>query len=402
MQADELRRVDVAWVWVDEQPAARLVRSPDGVRLHYLDDYRGRPIATTLPRDVGEVLFAGGAIGPFFAGLLPEGRRLAAVRSATKTSADDDLTLLLAVGEDTIGNVRILPERAPTDPQTASEDTIAPNLDEVDFAELFAAVLRQPMRDRRGIPGAQDKVSGQMISLPLRHAGAHWILKLDPPAVAHLVDNEAFFLAAAKESGLQTAHAEILRDRTGRPGLLVQRFDRELSGGAIRRLAQEDACQVLGRYPADKYRLTTEEVITGLARVCGAPIVAARTLLQQFAFAYLTCNGDAHAKNFSIVRRQNEWHVAPAYDLPSTHPYDDTTMALSLQGRDREDIRRADFIALGEQCGVPQKATARVLDGLLGAVATWIDRLGELPFDQRRVLELQQACRYRAERLAGK
>ena len=37
--------------------------------------------------------------GSLFAGLLPEGRRLGALRRAVKTSADDDLTLLLAVYE---------------------------------------------------------------------------------------------------------------------------------------------------------------------------------------------------------------------------------------------------------------------------------------------------------------
>jgi serine/threonine-protein kinase HipA len=157
----------------------------------------------------------------------------------------------------------------------------------------------------------------------------------------------------------------------------------------------------VGRYPADKYRLTTEAVVQGLARLTGAPIVAARTLLQHFAFAYLTCNGDAHAKNFSILHRDGEWRVTPAYDLPSTPPYGDTTMALTLGGKSREDIRRSDFIALGEVCGVPSKATVRILDGLVAALPRWLDRLEELPFDDRRLHELRQACRHRADRLHG-
>src|SRR5205823_4030239 len=99
----------------------------------------------------------------------------------------------------------------------------------------------------------------------------------------------------------------------------------------------EDACQVLGRYPADKYQVTTAEVIDGLARVTGAPVVAARDLVQQFAFAYLTANGDAHAKNFSVLQRlDGEWRVSPAYDLPSTQPYGDHTMALPLEGKTDE------------------------------------------------------------------
>lgn len=41
-----------------------------------------------------------------FAGLLPEGVQLGVVTTLTKTSADDHLTLLLAIGADTIGNSR--------------------------------------------------------------------------------------------------------------------------------------------------------------------------------------------------------------------------------------------------------------------------------------------------------
>jgi serine/threonine protein kinase HipA of HipAB toxin-antitoxin module len=53
-----------------------------------------------------------GAVPPFFAGLLPEGRRLSALRAAVKSSGDDELSLLLAVGGDTVGDIEILPEGA--------------------------------------------------------------------------------------------------------------------------------------------------------------------------------------------------------------------------------------------------------------------------------------------------
>jgi hypothetical protein len=48
--------------------------------------------------------------------------------------------------------------------------------------------------------------------------------------------------------GLATAETRLVFDRDGRSGLLVTRFDRR----AGRRLHQEDACQLLDRYPADK------------------------------------------------------------------------------------------------------------------------------------------------------
>lgn len=397
MSRRDPRGVDVAGVWKSSVLAARLTRTSDGVAFEYDSGYRGPPISFSLPLDIGTVRCAGGAVPPFFSGLLPEGRRLSAIRRATKTSADDELTLLLAVGEDAVGDVQVLPiEVAPESVQPSQGTPLA----EADFEELFARAVATEPEDLVAIAGAQDKVSGRMISVPISDGNAGWILKFDPPEFKHLVANEAFFLAAARESGVDVAPARVMRDRKDRLGLLVRRFDRVPEGNSLRSLAQEDACQVLGRYPADKYRLTTEELIAGLSRCTNTPVVAARTLLRQFAFAYLTCNGDAHAKNFSILN-DGEWVIAPAYDLPSTHPYGDHTMALTIRGKDREDIGRSDFLELGSECGVPEKATARVIDELLERMPRWLDRLGELPFDRRRVHRLERACVYRAERLRG-
>jgi len=400
-----LKGVEVAQVWKADRPAARLTRTWNSILFEYEEEYDGEAVATTLPRD-GKILeLRGGALPPFFTGLLPEGRRLTAIQRAAKTSADDELTLLLAVGSDAIGDVRVLPHGQ--DP-TETPPSLARPLAEISFAELYSQVLSRDPLDRVAIPGAQDKVSGGMISLPLAYEGASYLLKLDPPEYRHLVANEAFFMEAARESGLQVADSEIVQDREGQLGLLVRRFDRVPTDKAtdeeptgLQSLPQEDACQVLGLYPASKYRLTTEELILGLSQVTGAPVVAARRLLQQFAFAYLTCNGDAHGKNFSVYEREGEWHVTPAYDLPSTHPYGDTTMALTIGGKDREDIGRQDFLTCGQHCGVSQKATIRLLDTLLSHMPAWLDRLEDLPYDSRQIHKLRQACRYRAQSLSA-
>jgi len=240
-----------------------------------------------------------------------------------------------------------------------------------------------------------------MIDVPVASESARYVLKLDPPEFPHLVANEAFFLEAARRSGLECADAEVVRDADGAPGLLVTRFDRVVdAAGGVTSLAQEDGCQVLARYPADKYRLTSEAVVGGLASVCRATPVAALDLIRQVAFAYLSCIGDAHAKNFSVRRLPGgEWRVTPAYGLPSSYVYGDTTMALSINGRDREDIGRADFLALGRAVGVRSRAVERALDELCERVELWIDELTTLPFDEGRLHELRRAVEYRRDRL---
>ena len=400
MSLANLKRVDRAAVLKDGVRAATLLRTQGGVQFGYQPGYSGEALAFTLPLGPEPVFQGGGALPPFFAGLLPEGRRLNAIVRATKTSADDELTLLLAVGEDTVGDVQVVPDEGRVlETSPASADTKQRPLSEVDFEELFASAIGTAPSDLMGIAGLQDKVSARMITLPVELQGAAWILKLNPPEFPHLVENEAFFLGAARDSNLDAAEAKLVHDRQERPGLLVRRFDRVVEGPDLRRLAQEDACQVMGLYPADKYRVTTEQVALALMACTAAPLVAARNLIRQFAFGYLTGNGDIHAKNVSVLRRE-EWVVAPAYDLPSSLPYGDRTMALSINDRDGENIRRKDFFALGESVGVPAPAVARVLDELLKSMPKWWDKLPQLPFPAPAIRKLSRTLELRAKRLS--
>jgi serine/threonine-protein kinase HipA len=397
MRLDALRRVEVADVWKAGVHAAHLERGPSGVRFSYVEGYAGPAVATTLPLAGAPVETAAGAVPPFFAGLLPEGRRLTALRTALKTSADDELSLLLAVGSDAIGDVQVVPAGAV--PEAAPD--ITPGDGPLDFRRLFERAVARDPEDRVALPGVQDKLSGRMLALPVIWAGAPCILKLDPPEFPHLVDNEATLYRAAQRAGLSTAEVVRVEDARGQAGLLVRRFDRVGAGdGRWSRRAQEDGCQVLGRYPADKYRLSSGAVLTGLAQVCGAPKVAARTFIQQLVFAYLSCNGDAHAKNFSILQDgSGEWHPSPAYDLPCSYVYGDTSMALTIGGRSREDIGRAQFLALGGALGLPERAVGRVLDQQVAAVIDWLPLLEALPFDGRRLHKLRKAIAWRVDRL---
>lgn len=400
---EALRFVDRADVYKGDRLAGALVRGPDGVAFTYDEDYLaagGEPVATTLPVRAEPHAAPAGAVPPFFAGLLPEGRRLIALRQAVKTSADDELSLLLAVGRDVVGDVQVVPQGEL--PGQSQEDSLAvDSWETVRLAELFARSSGVDV-ERIGIPGVQEKVSARMMAVPVARRGARYILKLNPPEFPHVVENEAFFLQAARASGLAVTDAEVVRDAVGESGLLVRRFDRvPLPDGQTMALAQEDGCQVLGRYPADKYSVTAEEMSRALIAVTRAKPVAARDLLRQLAFAYLSCNGDAHAKNFSVLRSADgEWRVSPAYDLPSSYPYGDHTMALSVADRRREDITRQSVQELGRAVGLNDRAVGATLDALLERSEAWIDRLDELPFDERTVHKLRKAVLYRRDRLS--
>ncbi len=377
--------------------AATLRRQTDGIEFSYSAEYlaSGRPaVATTLPLSDKPVRSTAGAVPPFFTGLLPEGRRLSGLRRSVKASADDELSLLLAVGHDTIGDVQVVPSGQPATP---ARPLLAVEREWSDVR--FADVLTDTgIVDAVALPGVQDKVSARMISVPLARAGERYLLKLNPPEFPHVVENEAFFLQLAHETRLSCARATVVHDADGQAGLLVRRFDRiaQRDGSSVA-LACEDACQVLGRWPADKYSVTYEQVVGALADRCAARPVALRALYQQICFAWLTGNGDVHAKNLSILATSDrEWRISPAYDLPSTVPYGDTSLALSMLGR-TSGISRKHLLEFASEIGLPARGAEKVLDGLLARLASLGERLasGTLPFPPKITADLIAELRFR-------
>ena len=349
--------------------AARLERHDGGTRFSYLPGYLssgGPAVASSLPLTAEPVLAAAGAAPPYFTGLLPEGRRLNALRRSIKTSADDDLSLLIAAGGNPVGDVQIVGHGEPLDPDEHAVQ-LDPKLP-VDFDQL----LGDPdLIDPVALAGVQDKLSAGMISLPVASAGRRFILKLNAPEFPHVVENELVMFRYAAKLRIPLSRVQLIRDVAGRPGLLVERFDRvPVPGGGpdeVRRLAVEDGAQVLKLYPADKYNVGYGQVCQALAEYCSAPLPALRNLAVQGAFAWLSGNGDLHAKNVSMVQQvHGEWTIAPVYDIPSTVVYGDKTLALALAGK-RSGISRRHFLGWATDLGLPDRTAAQAVELALKA-----------------------------------
>ncbi|PZF84105.1 type II toxin-antitoxin system HipA family toxin [Jiangella anatolica] len=390
----KLRSIDTADVYKDGRPAGRLSREGTDIVFRYDDEYLADaatpPLAWTIPKRAAEVRSSGESVPPFFAGLLPEGARLGAIVAGTRTSEDDHLTLLLAVGADTVGDVSVLPAATPFADSSPALDLAS--ADSVDLREVFDRIVgaESLSYDQAAIPGVQPKVSAAMISSPFWTTSGPAILKLTPDrGYPRLVENEDFFLRMARACELRTPEHQLIHDRNGRAGLVVLRFDRVTLDDEERRLAQEDACQVMGVYPASKYRLRAQDVIATLAERCGqgggSRPAAALRLLQLVAFSYLIGNGDLHGKNFSIHRPlDGYWQPTPAYDLVSTQPYLSwrDPMALDLYGRANR-LGHDRFVEAGERLGLPGRAVTRMLARLTARAASWADRVGEIGLEPR-------------------
>ncbi|WP_062993456.1 type II toxin-antitoxin system HipA family toxin [Nocardia anaemiae] len=394
----ELRTVTEADVYKAGRLAGQLRRERDDVVFTYaepyLDDPTTPPLAFSLPKPARMARATGGSVPAFFAGLLPEGLRLTAITTAARTSEDDHFSILLAVGADTIGDVQVLPAgTAHTDPPPLFDQTDATT---ADFTTLFtrATSADGSALDRTALPGVQIKVSAQMISTPISTTGGPAILKLNPPEYPLMVENENFFLDMADACGIRVPDHQLATDANGHTALFINRFDRTLEHGEIRRLAQEDACQILGRYPAAKYRITLQEAIEALADAVtmgrGSSRLATLQMLEIAAFSYLIGNGDLHGKNLSI--RQNSdgiWEVTPAYDLLCTQPYLgwQDPMAISLYGRDAKLAYRW-WAEAATRLGVTTRAINRSLARIVDASESWTNRVAEIGFDDKTTRHL--------------
>ncbi|WP_411730695.1 type II toxin-antitoxin system HipA family toxin [Paeniglutamicibacter sp.] len=391
-----LKRIGRADVYKNGVRSGELARTESGgIRFSYLDEYLAAkrvPVAFSLPLTPDAVETPHGALPAFFAGLLPEGHRLTVLKNATKTSFDDELTLLLAVGADVPGDVQVVPAgEPPTEPEVLA-DTSAPA--ELDFAALANSV------DRHGLPGVQDKASASMLTTPLATRGQRYLLKLDPAENPHLVANEAAHLAGAKRLKIPVASSRIIHDRNELPGLLIDRFDRRPgAGGQWHRLPLEDGTQVMGLPPAAKYGVASEQVGLALARLCVAPVLASRNLYLQFVFAWLTGNGDLHAKNLSVLGREGGgFEMSPMYDVPCTLLYGDDTMALPIAGKTK-NLKARHWAGFAEALGLPPRAAASANQLALKAAAS-ID-LAALPFEGSPLRGTERELRFRRNELQG-
>jgi len=140
-------------------------------------------------------------------------------------------------------------------------------------------------------------------------------------AMEDLPENEHLTMQIARQVfGIKTADNALIYFKDGKPVYLTRRFD-FLDNGM--KLAQEDFCQLMNKSAAAngenfKYSSTYDEM-GQIFRKVGTPVTEQEAFFKQILFNYLVSNGDAHLKNFSLIRIEGAgYRLAPAYDLLCT------------------------------------------------------------------------------------
>jgi serine/threonine-protein kinase HipA len=313
-------------VYFEQRLVGRIEVDKNGPGFTYNPDWvalRGSfPISVTMPLKPDRI--ASDIFLPWAANLLPESEQLRTLGQLLGLSRTDVIGLLSAIGGDTAGALSIgQPGRTATVQWRSVENS-------AELERLIEGLPSKPfLVGEEGVSmslaGAQTKLAAAVdgtgrIAIPMNGSPSTHILKPDVPQLCGSIYNEAFCLTLARRVNLPAP-----RVTTGRAGkrsyLLVERYDRRYQTGRWRRLHQEDYCQALGKPPSAKYESNqtgiggpTLKEMFALTRRHMPPTEILR-LLDRVIFNVLTCNTDAHAKNYSVMINGNAVSLAPAYDV---------------------------------------------------------------------------------------
>lgn len=360
--------------------AAVIRPAAEGPRLAYARAWTGRdafPVSLSMPMATRE--HPPEVVAPWLMNLLPEGEPMRAMARALGVAQEDILGLIAETGRDLAGALTV------GGPRPGGEARLMPVGRGEELERIIEELPSRPfLVGEEGVSmslaGAQDKLpvafEGERLAIPLDGAASTHILKPDNPRLPGSVQNEALCMVLAARCGLPTASVA-----TGRAGarsyLLVRRYDRELRGGAVARLHQEDFCQAMGRPPAAKHQHNQSGVAGPSLPEMFALVrrhMTARDitrLLDGVIFNVLVGNVDSHAKNYSILLAPRGPELAPFYDLMSGLAWPNITAnhAQDVGGQRRgRHVWGRHWRRMAEASGLAGPATVRRVGAVAGRV----------------------------------
>lgn len=364
----------------------------------FLHEYPGTSLSLSLPPQ--EDSFPAKAARSYFRNLLPEGAALSAVAKELEVKSSSYLKLLSALGSECIGALTVV--------NTAVEEEVHYGYQEISRGQLAEAYIpqsdgfaRMQAVSRLSLAGAQSKtgVLAQQqngvwnYAIPQGGAASTHIIKSMNRRFKYLSENEYCCLKTAERCGLSVpaVHIDVIEDNTS--VFLIERYDRveakNEDGPAtgypmIKRIHQEDFCQILGWPPNRKYEESSQSYANQALKIIDDyskdPISDRMTFIKLLVFNVAIGNCDGHMKNLSLLRGRDwkTFSLAPLYDLVSTVVYGGLERKLAMRvgtSRRVDKVTKDDFFLLAKEAGL----TSAVMDRLLDEVCSQInDSISEI------------------------
>ncbi|MGB4848736.1 MAG: HipA domain-containing protein [Saprospiraceae bacterium] len=239
---------------------------------------------------------------------------------------------------------------------TATPPVIEYSLDQMD--ELAKQVVERSV----AVPGVQAKLSMTLVKATKEKSdarltvvgalGGQYILKPPSDRFPEMPANEHVTMRIAEAFGIQVVPSSLIRLASGELSYITKRIDRTERGEKIHMI---DMFQITDAY--DKYKSSMEKVGIAIDSYSGNTMLDKIFYFELALFSFLTGNNDMHLKNFSMIKRNREWVLAPAYDLLNVsilNPDDEEELALTLVGKKRK-LKREHFVQLAQGMGLTDR-----------------------------------------------
>lgn len=244
----------------------------------------------------------------------------------------------------------------------------------------------QEKTSRLSISGVQLKYSLMLDGkeLKLTEKRGQYILKPIPPTTLivnpdQAPENEHLTMQIASQIfGIQAAPNALIYFKDGTPAYLTRRFDVQQDGS---KHLQEDMAQISGQSRQSlgenfKYQGSYKRIGEMISLHVAAAYPALESFFRIVLFNYIFSNGDAHLKNFSLIRTSmGDYTLSPAYDLMSTvlHTPHESDTALNLYEGDLDSAYyntygcygQPNFRELANRIGLINMRTNRIISNLL-------------------------------------
>ena len=373
--------MDSLIVYLNDIPVGRLI--DDGRAMSfaydpaYAADARNEPLSHSIP--LSEKPFGQDVMEPFLSGLLPEDIIRTRLGRILQIPRGNTFAFLKAIGGDCAGAIAFYPEGAcpaPGKPRFR-------RLSDDEAGAILDALPKRPLSIgedgfRISGAGAQDKLiacwKSGAIELPLDGTPSTHIIKTAISDYPDSVENECYSMHLARACGLNCARCTIAVIG-GRRRYVCERFDRVEENGCVRRLHQEDFCQLMHVDPRRKYESLGGP---GIADVLGLmremSLSAADTLefIRRIIFTFLLGNGDAHGKNYSVLYHGRTASLSPMYDAMSTTIYPEVSarLAMKIGGEYAfKWITRGKFLRMAEKLGISPRTMVKEIERMLKRIA---------------------------------
>lgn len=215
-----------------------------------------------------------------------------------------------------------------------------------------------------------------------------YILKPQSKLYPNLPEIEDLTMRLAEISKIKTVKHSLIKLKSGQLAYITKRIDRDKE----QKLHMEDMCQLSERLTEHKYKGSYEQVAKIIQKHTFNPGLYVTDYFELVLFSFLTGNNDMHLKNFSLIKRNMNYELCPAYDLIASALViegDDEDLALNLNGK-KKKITQKDFETAMYGAGIDQKVIENIFNKYKNLVPKW------LKFTDESFLPIKMKEKYKA------